>query len=71
MLKYIKSRRVDEEEDSENESKLSESSTSKAEKEVTNKNRLYDESSLSMGFIWTGDENCPLPVCSESFIKGI
>jgi hypothetical protein len=26
---------------------------------------------LSMGFIWTGDENCPLPVCSESFIKGI
>jgi hypothetical protein len=37
MLKYIKRRRVDEEEDSENETKLSEPSTSKAEKEVTDK----------------------------------
>jgi hypothetical protein len=43
MLKYIKRRCVDEEEDSENESKLSEPSMSKAEKEVSVKKiRLYD-----------------------------
>jgi hypothetical protein len=36
-LKYIKTKHVDEGQDSENESKLSESSTSKAEKEVTGK----------------------------------
>jgi hypothetical protein len=36
-LKYIKRRRVDEEEDSENELKLSEPSMSKAEKEMTDK----------------------------------
>jgi hypothetical protein len=63
MLKYIKRRRVDEEEDSENESKLSTPSTSKAEKEVTYKKiRLYD-SYLAMGFMWNGDENCPLAMC--------
>jgi hypothetical protein len=37
MLKYIKRRRVDEEEDSENKSKLSEPSRSKAEKGVADK----------------------------------
>jgi hypothetical protein len=37
MLKYVKRRRVDREEDSENDSKLPDPSTSKAEKEVTNK----------------------------------
>jgi hypothetical protein len=37
MLKNTKRRRVYDEEDSENESKLSEPSTSKAEKEVTHK----------------------------------
>jgi hypothetical protein len=35
MLKYIKRRRIDEEEDSENERKLSQPRTSKAEREVT------------------------------------
>jgi hypothetical protein len=65
MLKYIKSRHVGEEEESENESKLSEPSTSKAEKDVTGKkSRLYDDIYLPMGFAWTGDENCPLPLCT-------
>jgi hypothetical protein len=60
MLKYIKRMRVDEEEGSENESKLSEPNTSKAEKEVTdNKIRLYSD----IYFTWAGDENCPLPLC--------
>jgi hypothetical protein len=64
MLKYIKRRRVDEEEDRENESKLSEPSTSKTEKEVTDKKiRLYNETYLAMGFTWTGEENLPLPLC--------
>jgi hypothetical protein len=40
MLKYIKRSHVDEEEDSENESKLSDPSISKAEKEVTGKKNL-------------------------------
>jgi hypothetical protein len=45
MLKYIKRSPVDEEDDSKNESKLSEPSTTKAEKEVTdNKIRLYNDS---------------------------
>jgi hypothetical protein len=73
MLKYIKRRRVVEGEGSENESKLSQPSISKAEKEMTDKkDRLYDDSSLAMGFTWTGDENCPLPLCTvcwENTIK--
>jgi hypothetical protein len=64
MFKCIKRRRIDEEEDSENESKLSEPSTNKVEKEMTNKEiRLYNDSYLAMGFTWTGDENCPHPLC--------
>jgi hypothetical protein len=31
---------------------------------VTDKNiRLYDDSYLAMGFTWTGDKNCLLPLC--------
>jgi hypothetical protein len=41
MLKYVKKRRIDEEEDSENDSKLSEPSKSKAEKEVTDKKTAF------------------------------
>jgi hypothetical protein len=44
---------------------LSEPSTSKAEKEVHDeKNRLYNDSYLVMGFTWARDENCPLPLCT-------
>jgi hypothetical protein len=67
MMKYIKRGQVDEEEDSKNESKLSESSVSKAEKEVTDKKiHLYNNSYLTMGFIQTGDKNCPLPLSTVS-----
>jgi hypothetical protein len=64
MLKYIKGRHVDEEKDSENESKLPEPSASKAEKEVTDKKiHLYNDIYLAMGVTWTVDENCLLPLC--------
>jgi hypothetical protein len=49
ILNYIKRRPVDEEEDSENESKLSESSTGKAEKEVTDKNSPLQRQLLGRG----------------------
>jgi hypothetical protein len=29
----------------------------------TKKVRLYNESYLSMGFTWTGDSSCPIPLC--------
>jgi hypothetical protein len=29
----------------------------------TKKARLYNESYLSMGFTWTGDSGCPIPLC--------
>jgi hypothetical protein len=64
MLKCIKRGRADEEEDSENESKLSEPSVSKAEKKVTHKKIYFYDSYLARGFTWTGDENCPLPLCT-------
>jgi hypothetical protein len=55
-MKYIKRRRVDEEEGSENESKSSQPSMSKAEKETTDKKiLLYNDSYLAVGFTWTGD----------------
>jgi hypothetical protein len=62
---YEKRRRNSEGEDSENESKLSEPSTSKAGRVVTDikKIRLYNDSYLAMGFTWTGDENFPVPLC--------
>jgi hypothetical protein len=51
MLKFIKRRHVDEEEVSENGSKLPGLSTSRAEKEVADKeNRLYNDRFLAMGF---------------------
>jgi hypothetical protein len=50
MLKYIKRRHIDEEEDSVNESKLSELRTSKAEKEVTDKNFPLKRQLLGYGF---------------------
>jgi hypothetical protein len=65
MLKYVKRRRVDEEEGSENESKLSQPSASKAEKKATDKKNLaFTTSYLAMGFTWTGEENCPFPLCT-------
>jgi hypothetical protein len=65
MLKCTKTKRVDEKEGSENKSKLLEPSTSKAEKEVTDKKiRLYKDGHLSMGFTWTAEENCLLPLCT-------
>ena len=27
------------------------------------KNRLYNDSYLAIGFTWTGEEKCPLPLC--------
>ncbi len=27
------------------------------------KNCLYNDSYLAIGFTWTGEENCPLPLC--------
>jgi uncharacterized alpha-E superfamily protein len=60
MLRYIKRRHVYEEEGSENQSKLSEPSMSKAEKEVTDKKvRVYKDSYLAMGFTWTGQKLPP------------
>jgi hypothetical protein len=51
LLKYIKRTRVDEEEGSENESKLSEPSTSEAEKEATDKeNPPLQRQFLGRGF---------------------
>jgi hypothetical protein len=61
MLKYIKRRHVDEEADSENQSKLSEPNASKAV--ADKKIRLYNDSYLAMGFTRARDENCPLPSC--------
>jgi hypothetical protein len=29
----------------------------------TKKARLYNKSYLSMGFTWTGDSSCPIPLC--------
>jgi hypothetical protein len=49
--------------------KLSEPSTSKAEKEVADTIIRLHNSYLAMRFIWTGDENCPLPlrtVCGKN-----
>jgi hypothetical protein len=38
---------------------------SKAEKEVKDKkNRLYSDGYLAVDFTWTGDENCPLSLCT-------
>jgi hypothetical protein len=73
MVTYIKTRTVHEEEDSENKSNLPHPSTSKAEKEMTDKKiRLYDNSYSAMGFTMTGDENYLLPsctVCAKKYIK--
>jgi hypothetical protein len=61
-MNYIKRRRVDEEEESEKESKLSQPTTSKAAKAVTDKIIAPNDSHLGTGFTRTGDENCLLPL---------
>lgn len=63
MLKYLKRKHVSEEEDSENGSQLSQPSTSKGREVSDKKIRLYNDSYLAIGFTWTGEENCPLPLC--------
>jgi hypothetical protein len=56
MLKYIKRRRVSEEEDSENESKLLEPSMSKAEKEVTDKKVFAFITTVTWPWVLHGQE---------------
>jgi hypothetical protein len=56
MFKYIKRRRDDEEDDSENESKLSQPSTSKAEKEVTDKKEFAFTTTVTWPWVSHGLE---------------
>ncbi|XP_064110315.1 zinc finger BED domain-containing protein 5-like [Macrobrachium nipponense] len=60
MLKDMKRKHPTNEEDQESEN---DSQPSKSKEEASDKKiRHYDESYLAVGFTWTGDENCPLPL---------
>ncbi len=63
MFKYLKSKHVSGEEVSDEESQIPQPSTSKGKVSDVKKNRLYSDSYLAIGFTWTGEENCPLPLC--------
>ena len=63
MLKYLKRKHGSGEEDSDDESQIPQPSTSKGKVSDVKKNRLYNDSYLAIGFTWTGEEKCPLPLC--------
>ena len=62
MLKYLKRKHGSGEEDSDDESQIPQPSTSKGKVSDVKKNRLYNDSYLAIGFTWTGEEKCPLPL---------
>jgi hypothetical protein len=68
MLQYIKRRRIDEEEDSEKESKLSEPCTSKQEKVLLIKNSPLQRQLLGYGFYT--DWRRKLPASTVHFLRG-
>ncbi len=47
---------------SDEESQILQTSTSKGKVSDVKKNRLYSDSYLAIGFTWTGEEDCPLPL---------
>ncbi len=63
MLKYLKREHVIGEEVSDEESQIPQPSTSKGKVSDVKKIRLYSDSCLAIGFTWTGEEDCPLPLC--------
>ena len=63
MLKYLKRKHGSGEEVSDDESQIPQPSTSKGKVSDVKKNRLYNDSYLAIGFTWTGEEMCPLPLC--------
>ena len=63
MFRYLKRKHDSGEEDSNEESQIPQPSTSKGKVSDVKKNRLYNDSYLAIGFTWTGEEDCPLPLC--------
>ncbi len=63
MFKYLKRNHVSGEEVNDEESQISQPSMSKGKVGDVKKNCLYSDSYLAIGFIWTGEEDCSLPLC--------
>ncbi len=64
MFRYLKRKHVSGEEVSDEESQIPQPSTSKGKLSDVKKNRVYSDSYLASGFTWTGEEDCPLPLCT-------
>ncbi len=64
MFKYLKRKHVNGEEVSDKESQIPQPSTSKGKVSDVKKNRLYSDIYLAIRFTWTGEEGCPLPLCT-------
>ncbi len=64
MFKYLKRKHVSGCEVSDEESQIPQPSISKGKvSDVKKKNHLYSDIYLVIGFTWTGEEDCPLPLC--------
>ncbi len=63
MFKYLKRRHISGEEVSDEESQIPQPRTSKGKVSGVNKNHLYGDSYLDIGFTWTGEEDYLLPLC--------
>ncbi len=63
MFKHLKRKHVSGEAISDEESQIPRPSTSKAKVSDVKKNRIYSDSYLAIVFTWTGEKDCPLPLC--------
>ncbi len=66
MFKYLKRNHVSGEEVNDEESQIPQPNTCKGKVSDVKKNRLYSDSYLAIRFTWTGEEDCPLPLCIVS-----
>ncbi len=60
MCKYLKRKHVSGEVMDEKNRKYHRQVRVKEKRVMLKKNRLYSDSCLAIGFIWTGEEDCPL-----------